>query len=66
MSADRVLVARDGAIATLTVNRPEARNALDADTVDALVAAFEAIDRDTGIRCAILTGAGLGTSLGYS
>ena len=51
-------VARDGAVVTLTVNRPDARNALDAPTVDALSAAFEAIDRDTGVRCAILTGAG--------
>jgi enoyl-CoA hydratase len=53
-----VLTARDGAVVTLTVNRPDARNALDAATVDALGNAFEAIDRDTGVRCAILTGAG--------
>jgi enoyl-CoA hydratase len=55
-----VLTARDGAVVTLTVNRPEARNALDGPTVDALTAAFEAIDdaSDTGVRCAILTGAG--------
>jgi enoyl-CoA hydratase len=53
-----VLTAREGALVTLTVNRPEARNALDGPTVDALSAAFEAIDRDTGVRCAILTGAG--------
>src|SRR4051812_3909201 len=53
-----VLAARDGAVVTLTVNRPDARNALDAATVDALSMAFEAIDRDTGVRCAILTGAG--------
>src|SRR4029079_351456 len=50
--------ARDGAVVTLTVNRPAARNALDTATVDALTAAFEAIDRDTSVRCAILTGAG--------
>jgi len=53
-----VLAARDGAVVTLTVNRPAARNALDAATVDAVAAAFEAIDRDTSVRCAILTGAG--------
>jgi enoyl-CoA hydratase len=53
-----VLVAREGAVVTLTVNRPDARNALDGATVDALIAAFEAVDRDTSIRCAILTGAG--------
>ena len=57
-AADRVLLARDGAIVTLTVNRPAARNALDAETVDALGAALEGIARDAGVRCAILTGAG--------
>jgi len=56
--APLVLAARDGAVITLTVNRPDARNALDGPTVDALAAAFEAIDRDTGVHCAILTGAG--------
>src|SRR4029079_3292228 len=49
-----VLAARDGAVVTLTVNRPAARNALDAATVDAVAAAFEAIDRDTSVHCAIL------------
>jgi len=53
-----VLVQRDGAIVTLTVNRPDARNALDGPTVDALIAAFEAIDDDASVRCTILTGAG--------
>jgi enoyl-CoA hydratase len=56
--SDLALTARDGAVVTLTVNRPDARNALDGPTVDALSAAFEAIDRDTSVRCAILTGAG--------
>src|SRR4051812_9577312 len=54
----RILSARDGAVVTLTVNRPEARNALDGETVDAVMAALEAIERDPGVRCAILTGAG--------
>jgi enoyl-CoA hydratase len=53
-----VLVARDGGVVTLTVNRPDARNALDGPTVDALTAAFDTIDADTGVRCVILTGAG--------
>jgi len=56
--APLVLAARDGAVVTLTVNRPDARNALDGQTVDALIAAFETIDDDAGVRCAILTGAG--------
>lgn len=57
-AGSRVLVARDGAVVTLTVNRPEARNALDGETVDAISRAFEAVDRDNSVRCAILTGAG--------
>ena len=56
--AELVLAARDGAVVTLSVNRPDARNALDGPTVEALSTAFEAIDRDTSVRCAILTGAG--------
>lgn len=57
MSA-RALVARDGGVATVTVNRPEARNALDGQTLDALYDAFAGLERDDTVRCAILTGAG--------
>ena len=53
-----VATAREDAVVTLTVNRPDARNALDGPTVDALTAAFDAIDNDKGVRCVILTGAG--------
>jgi enoyl-CoA hydratase len=56
--SERALVARDGAVTTVTVNRPEARNALDGQTLDALLEAFAAIERDGAVRCAILTGAG--------
>jgi len=55
---ERALVARDGAVATVTVNRPEARNALDGKTLDALLHAFTSVERDGAVRCAILTGAG--------
>jgi enoyl-CoA hydratase len=58
VSAAPALVSREGAIAIVTVNRPEARNALDAETVEALIAAFEALAADPDVRCAILTGAG--------
>jgi enoyl-CoA hydratase len=56
--SERALVARDGAVATVTVNRPEARNALDGETLDALLHAFAGVERDGEVRCAILTGAG--------
>jgi enoyl-CoA hydratase len=49
---------RAGAVVTVTINRPEARNALDQPTLAAVLDAFDAIDRDTDVRCAILTGAG--------
>lgn len=48
---------KDG-IAYLTLNRPEARNALDPETVVELMAAWEEYRDDDGLRCAILTGAG--------
>jgi 2-(1,2-epoxy-1,2-dihydrophenyl)acetyl-CoA isomerase len=55
---DTVLVARDGPIATLTLNRPAALNALDFDMVDALVAASTAIAGDPTVRVVVLAGAG--------
>jgi enoyl-CoA hydratase len=57
-ASERALVTREGALAIVSVNRPEARNALDGETLDALAEAFIAMEGDTSIRCAILTGAG--------
>ena len=53
-----VLLDRDGPIATLALNRPEALNALDFDMVDALVAQTAAIAADPSLRVVILCGAG--------
>jgi enoyl-CoA hydratase len=47
-----------GPVATVTVNRPQALNALDAATLRALLASFEALATEPGVRCVILTGAG--------
>jgi enoyl-CoA hydratase len=56
---DRLLIeGAGGPVVTLTVNRPQAMNALDAATLEALLEAFAALDRDDGVRCVILTGAG--------
>jgi len=57
-AAGRALVAREGALAVVSVNRPEARNALDGETLDALAEALAALEGDADIRCVILTGAG--------
>jgi enoyl-CoA hydratase len=51
-----VLIDRAPPLVTITINRPKARNCVDRPTADALVAAFEAFDRDPELRVAILTG----------
>jgi len=48
----------DGPIATVTINRPAARNAVDRPTADALAEAFRRFDTDDTLSVAILTGAG--------
>jgi enoyl-CoA hydratase len=53
-----VLTTADGAILTITINRPEVRNAIDRPTADLLRNAFEAFDADTNVSVAVLTGAG--------
>jgi enoyl-CoA hydratase len=53
-----VLVERDGHVLTITLNRPEARNALDLRMLAQLADAWELVDSDEQIRVAILTGAG--------
>jgi len=53
-----VLVERDGAIATVTLNRPESLNALDPAMVDGLVAETPRLGADDGVRCVVIRGAG--------
>lgn len=53
-----VLLTRDGAVAHLTLNRPEAGNALDQPLVDALLAAALEVAHDPAVRAVTLTGAG--------
>src|ERR1700761_2339934 len=51
-------VTHDGPVTTITINRPEARNAVDRPTADALAAAFLEFERDDKALAAVLTGAG--------
>ena len=55
---DLVLVSRDGAIATITFNRPNARNAIDDAMRAALKRAVEELSGDPATRAIVLTGAG--------
>ena len=58
MSFDNLLLERDGAVAVLTINRPQVLNALNGPTIDALRRAVLELKHDPGIRVVILTGAG--------
>ncbi len=51
-----VVVERDGPVAIVTIDRPERRNAVDRDTANALVEAFQDFDGDPDLSVAILTG----------
>jgi len=56
---------QEGGVVTLTMNRPDIRNALSgADAIDAFVAACDRITHDLSVRAVILTGAGPAFSAG--
>jgi enoyl-CoA hydratase len=51
-----VEVERDGAIAVVLLNRPDALNALSGEVMDALVSALEELDGDASVRCIVIGG----------
>jgi enoyl-CoA hydratase len=53
-----LLVEREGHVVTLTMNRPEARNAFGPEMLVRLADAWDLVDGDDEIRVAVLTGAG--------
>jgi enoyl-CoA hydratase len=55
--APSLLVERHGSTVLLTMNRPSRRNALSLDMLVRLADAWDAIEADPTVRCAILTGA---------
>lgn len=61
---DELLYARDGGIATITLNRPDRLNAISPTMLDALSAALVEADRDREVRVVVLTGAGRGFCAG--
>lgn len=58
MADPLVLSSRNGAVLTITINRPGARNAVDRPTANALREAFEAFEGDDTLHAAVLCGAG--------
>lgn len=55
---ESVLVERDGAIATVVLNRPDKMNAMTVDMWLRLGAAMRALNADDTVRCIVLRGAG--------
>ena len=55
---------RDGHVATIVIDRPERRNAVDPETSRAMADAVAELDGDPGVRVIILTGAGAVFSAG--
>jgi enoyl-CoA hydratase/carnithine racemase len=60
-----LLVHRDGGTATITLNRPEKRNALSLELMEELIAAFEAVGGDAEVRAIVVEGAGPAFSAGH-
>ncbi|MQA85999.1 MAG: enoyl-CoA hydratase [Streptosporangiales bacterium] len=58
MTTDELLFTRDGPVARITFNRPDARNAMTWAMYDALYEACERVDGDESIRALVLRGAG--------
>jgi enoyl-CoA hydratase len=51
-----IITSSDGAVGTITLNRPAALNALNSALMDELSSAVEAFESDPNIRCMIVTG----------
>ncbi len=58
MTYETILTETRGAVTLITLNRPQALNALNSQVLDELITAFAAYESDPSQRCAIITGSG--------
>jgi len=56
MQFENVIVEKDGAVGVVTLNRPQALNALSYGLVKDLSLAMQALDQDAEVRVIIITG----------
>ncbi len=61
---DHLLATLQNGVATLTLNRPEARNAMSGEMNAALATTLAAVELDPEVKCVVLTGAGKGFCAG--
>lgn len=64
MPEDPVIVKREGAVASLVMNRPKVMNAVDIETMKLLWTGFERLSSDESVRVIIVEGAGDNFSVG--
>ncbi|MCD6638925.1 MAG: crotonase/enoyl-CoA hydratase family protein [Nocardioides sp.] len=57
-SAPHCLVEQDGGVLTVTMNRPEKKNALSGEMLEIMAATWDRVNADESVRVVILTGAG--------
>jgi len=55
---DVVQIRTDGTVQTVTINRPERRNALNESVAEGIISALDQAEADRRIRAIVLTGAG--------
>ena len=62
--SESIIYEQDHRVVTITLNRPDTRNALSGDLIDGLINALKKANRDKNVGCVILTGAGKSFSSG--
>jgi enoyl-CoA hydratase/carnithine racemase len=60
-----VLVAREGVLARVTLNRPDKRNALSLELMEELIETLDTIGTDPDVRAVVIDGAGVAFSAGH-
>ena len=64
MAAPSIVTETKGAVLVITINRPDARNAVDQSVATGMAEALEKLDADGTLKVGVLTGAGKGFSAG--
>ena len=60
MSENSVILEKHGAVATITLNAPQKKNALSTSVVNVLAGVIADVERDGSIRALLLRGEGRG------
>ena len=58
MQYNNILCVKEGWVATITINRPQALNALNRETLEELICCFEELEKDNTVLAVIITGSG--------